>query len=138
MRATSLSLTAAMLGTALIAACAMNEMPDAREGATVYAENCSTCHGPRGLGDGPIAAELAIAPPDLTKIADRNGGAFPAAEVLSTIDGYAKGTHQGRVMPEFGIVLGAETVPVDIDGTLTPTPRPLAALLSYLQDIQNP
>jgi hypothetical protein len=40
------------------------------------------------------------------------------------------------MMPEFGALLEGETVPVEVDGTLTPTPRPLAALLAYLESIQ--
>jgi hypothetical protein len=41
-------------------------------------------------------------------------------------------------MPEFGALLEGDTVPVDVgDGVLTPTPRPLAALLAYLESIQE-
>jgi mono/diheme cytochrome c family protein len=30
----------------------------ASPGATLYAQNCSSCHGPRGAGDGPVGATL--------------------------------------------------------------------------------
>jgi hypothetical protein len=41
-------------------------------------------------------------------------------------------------MPEFGLLLEGDTVPVDVgDGVFTPTPRPLAALLVYLESIQQ-
>lgn len=44
----------------------------------------------------------------------------------------------GKEMPEFGALLEGDTVPVDVgDGVLTPTPRPLAALLAYLESIQE-
>ncbi len=36
-------------------------------GAQLYAEQCSVCHGPRGHGDGPAAAELAEHPANLTE-----------------------------------------------------------------------
>ena len=36
--------------------------PDAAKGATLYAANCASCHGPRGDGDGPVAAALVPKP----------------------------------------------------------------------------
>ena len=121
----------------LIAACAVSEMPDAPEGAKLFADNCAACHGTSAMGDGPLANELTQKPADLTRISARNGGVFPRAQVLSVIDGYSKGSHPGRVMPEFGLLLEGDIVPVEVDGVLTPTPRPLAALLAYLEDIQQ-
>lgn len=114
---------------------AQNEMPQPSEGAKIYADNCTACHGFRGDEEAVLIGGQTA--PDLSMISARNGGTFPRAEVLSQIDGYTEGTHAGRVMPEFGVELGGDTVPVDIDGTLTPTPRPLAALLAYLEDIQK-
>jgi putative copper resistance protein D len=35
-------------------------------GGKIYTQNCVNCHGKAGLGDGPLAAELPIAPADLT------------------------------------------------------------------------
>jgi len=132
------SLIVATLTTVIVAACTLREMPVADEGAQVYAANCTTCHGPSGKGDGPLSAELPRKPADLTRIAARNGGTFPVAKTLSVIDGYARGSNEGRIMPEFGAVLGSNTVPLKVNGTLTPTPRPLAALLAYLEAIQTP
>lgn len=120
---------------AVFAACAPEIMPQPDEGAAIFATNCSACHGPRAEG-GKVLAGGVVAP-DLTRISLRNGGNFPEARVLSQIDGYSRGKAQD-VMPEFGTLLEGETVPVDIDGTLTPTPRPLAALLAYLESIQVP
>ncbi|QBF32829.1 cytochrome C [Thalassococcus sp. S3] len=119
---------------ALTACVAMNEMPEPREGARLFADNCTACHDYRGTGGGVLIGGQV--PPDLTQIALRNDGVFPRAEVLSVIDGYGKGEHTGRVMPEFGAILEGDTVPVEIDGRMTPVPRPLAALLEYLEDIQ--
>ena len=36
--------------------------PDAARGAALYVANCATCHGPRGDGDGPVAAALTPKP----------------------------------------------------------------------------
>lgn len=39
---------------------------EARRGAEVFAQNCATCHGARGRGDGAAAASLLPRPADLT------------------------------------------------------------------------
>ncbi|MDR9486304.1 MULTISPECIES: c-type cytochrome [Sediminimonas] len=131
--------TMSAVAAGVIAACAAPEMPLPPEGAALYAKNCALCHGPAGRGDGPMAAGLSPAPADLTRIAARAGGEFPRADVLSTIDGYTRmDMDQAQDMPEFGLLLRGETVPVDVgDGQFTPVPRPLAALLVYLESIQE-
>ncbi|GAA6200581.1 cytochrome c [Aquicoccus sp. SU-CL01552] len=116
-----------------LAACVVDEMPGPDEGAALYADNCVACHDYHGQGGELSRGQEA---PDLTRIAARNGGAFPRAAVLSQIDGYGHGGVTPEIMPEFGALLEGDLVPVDIEGTLTPTPRPLAAILSYLESIQ--
>jgi mono/diheme cytochrome c family protein len=126
-----------LTGALTLGGCMMTEMPGPSEGAQLFAENCAACHGADARGGGPETFGLGKEPPDLTRIAARNGGEFPRARILSVIDGYRQGAHTGRIMPEFGAELGGDLVPVDIDGTMTPTPRALAALLAYLESIQE-
>lgn len=124
----------ALPALALLAACAADdEMPGPEEGAMLFADNCTACHEYRGQGATLAGGQVA---PDLTRISARNGGEFPRARVLSQIDGYGRGKVSADIMPEFGALLEGDLVPVDVDGTLTPTPRPLAALLTYLESIQ--
>lgn len=118
---------------ATLAACAMNAMPQPPEGARIFAANCTACHGDRGQGGELIGGHRA---PDLTALSAASGGVFPRARVLSHIDGYGRGKAPAEVMPEFGRLLEGETVPVKVDGVMTPTPRPLAALMAYLESIQ--
>lgn len=127
----------AILTAAALAACAQTvSMPDAREGAAIYSENCAQCHGASGKGDGPWALSMTPPPADLTQLSTQGG--FPRAHVLSVIDGYDRTDLPGKEMPEFGLLLEGDTVPVDVgDGVLTPTPRPLAALMAYLESIQD-
>lgn len=123
---------AAALG--LVGACVDRAaMPAAAEGARIFANQCTACHDYRGEGGELIGGQIA---PDLTRISARNGGRFPRAEVLSQIDGYGRGRVPEEIMPRFGDLLKGELLPVEVDGTLTPTPRPLAALLAYLESIQ--
>lgn len=117
-------------------ACTRVSMPEPPEGQALFAENCAMCHGATGQGDGPWAGDVDPAPADLTKL--KENGVFPTAAVLSTIDGYQRVAGPGQEMPEFGLLLRGDTVPVDVgDGVLTPTPRPLAALVVYLESIQE-
>ena len=131
------------LGLAIgLSACAWNEMPEPGEGAALFAENCAMCHGADARGTGELAAEiraeLGRRPSDLTRLTHANKGSFPRARVLSYIDGYTRGRLPEQNMPEFGLLLEGPTVPVDTgDGVMSPTPRPLAALMVYLESIQR-
>lgn len=125
----------AALAAGALAACAEDAPID---GPTAYANNCAACHGPTGRGDGPAARALAVAPPDLTQIAARNGGIFPRDAVMSMIDGYQTGAHTGRLMPEFGAGDLGQTVIVEQDGLGTPVPFKLLLLTDYLESLQTP
>lgn len=118
---------------AALGACAPDIMPQPADGEAIFARNCTACHGYDAKGgEALVGGQVA---PDLTRISFRNGGDFPKAQILSQIDGYGHGKAKD-VMPEFGALLEGEQVPVDINGTFTPVPRPLAALLVYLESIQ--
>ena len=123
-------LIAVLLVTCLVACVRNPAMPEAEDGARLFQANCAACHGSDGTG-GTDA-------PDLTKIALADDGSFPRARVLSQIDGYGRGKLPEEAMPEFGALLAGDLVPVEVDGTLTPTPRALAALLFYLESLQTP
>ena len=117
-------------------ACTQISMPEAPEGAVLFAENCAQCHGASGKGDGPWAQDMKPGPSDLTKLS--SNGVFEQARILTIIDGYDRTGLPGHTMPKFGDLLEGDTIPVDVgDGVFTPTPRPLAALLAYLESIQE-
>lgn len=73
-------------------------------GAEIFSRFCASCHGESGRGDGPVAASLAAVVPDLTRISERYGGEFPAAEIMETIDGRSVvvSAHGTRLMPVWG------------------------------------
>lgn len=119
---------------ALLAACAIEAMPEPSEGEVLFAENCTSCHGSDARGGILVGRKKA---PNLTEITARNGGVFPRAMVMSQIDGYGRGKLPREQMPEFGALLAGDQVPVEVDGVMTPTPRSLAALLYYLESIQG-
>lgn len=132
-RTTTLTAIAFLLA---LSACAA---PPEVAGKRLFNDHCIACHGQTGRGDGPISDQVGQVVPDLTLISERNGGTFPMAEVMSTIDGYTRVRAGNTVMPEFGIDLQAgPLVLVDTgDGIETPTPSRLVALAEYLRSLQR-
>ncbi len=122
-----------ILATLGLAACVEEPI----DGRTAFMENCASCHGSDGSGNGPAARGLAVAPPDLTTISARNGGIFPTDQVMSTIDGLDRGEHFSAAMPEFGAGDLGETVIVENQGLGTPVPMQLLLLTQYLESIQQ-
>ena len=106
-------------------------------GRQAFLENCAVCHGADGQGNGPGAAGLDPMPPDLTRIAARNGGIFPRNQVASTIDGLERGAHSTSAMPEFGAGDLGPLVMMDENGVPVPIPADLLALTDYLESIQR-
>lgn len=102
-----------------------------------YLRYCASCHGIDADGNGPLKDVLRAAPPDLTRIAERNDGSFPAAKIASVIDGrFAVPAHGTGTMPVWGRILGRPLA----EGV---TPEEVArgqidALVAYLQSIQRP
>ena len=76
----------------------------ALEGPTLFMTYCAVCHGRDGKGGGPMAKSLKVAPPDLTRVAARNGGKFPLPRIQRIISGEEPGTagHGTRAMPVWG------------------------------------
>lgn len=75
----------------------------AMSGQDLYLRFCASCHGETGRGDGPVAASFTVEVPDLTLMARRHGGKFPADRVARIIDGrFIIGAHGSRLMPVWG------------------------------------
>jgi len=87
--------------------------PSLAQGARVYQENCASCHGVVGGGDGPAAVGLDPPPSDLTATAALSG--------TSPLDFYRR------------ITVGtAGTAMASFEGTLSPEDRWAAAVYSTL------
>ena len=72
-------------------------------GKKEYELQCSVCHGMDAKGNGLLGAILKVVPPDLTTLAKKNGGVFPADRISSVIDGRAEiASHGSRDMPIWG------------------------------------
>lgn len=72
-------------------------------GSYAYRTYCASCHGTDGKGEGPLAESLRFRPPDLSLIAKRNGGTYPAETVHRIVDGRKPlPGHGGPDMPIWG------------------------------------
>jgi mono/diheme cytochrome c family protein len=55
------------------------------DGASIFRNSCAACHGLDGRGNGPASKALKGGVPDLTRLSQRNDGAFPAIHVQTII-----------------------------------------------------
>jgi len=101
------------------------------DGARLFQEHCSGCHGSGGTGAAP--AGLRRQPPDLTQFTARNGGVFPSERVARIIDGRDVASHGDREMPVWGFAFRATR-----DGlTQEQVAARIAAIVKYLEAIQR-
>ena len=104
-------------------------------GELTFATHCASCPGASGAGDGPGAATLKVAVPDLSTLCARAGGEFPADRAASHIVGRAMpAAHGARSMPVWGPVF--ETTHEMIRGADSSDER-IDALISYLLELQS-
>ena len=130
----------ATIAGALVALAASGAAADP-VGRTEYKVACAGCHGESGLGDGPLAGLLQIETPGLTRLAAENGGEFPYADVIATIDGRDGLRAHGGPMPIWGERYAqAALASGAAEGTMTPDMMARARILSltlYLISIQE-
>lgn len=72
-------------------------------GEQMYANYCAVCHGKDFKGSGPAAPALKTTPSDLTTLAQKNGGKYPASHVAAVLRGQAlTPSHGSQDMPIWG------------------------------------
>lgn len=75
----------------------------AASGQEMYKSYCAVCHGADGKGNGPAVGALKVPPPDLTTLAQKNGGKYPALKVSAVLHGEsALAAHGSKEMPIWG------------------------------------
>ena len=81
---------------------------DPTSGKEMYKQYCASCHGVDGKGDGPAAPALKAPTTNLTTLAMKNGGVYPAAHVPAVIQGDGMTpAHGSKDMPVWGPIFRA-------------------------------
>ena len=94
-----------LLACTLGAAYAHAQAPQAQIdlGKLEFSDNCASCHGIEGKGNGSLVWLLQKSPPDLTQLAKKNGGVLPVNRMYAVIEGTAAvPAHGVRDMPVWG------------------------------------
>lgn len=94
---------------------------------------CASCHGRDGKGSGHVAPALKTRPPDLTTLAQRNNGTFPAERVERTIRGdkqAAAAVHGSSDMPVWGPIFKGLDARNDVNEAR------IENLVKYIESIQ--
>lgn len=104
------------------------------EGASIFRNSCAACHGLDGQGNGPASKALKRELPDLTRLSQRNGGAFPAIHVRTIIMFGADDiipAHGSREMPIWGPIFHEIEFDRDLGNVR------LENIVKYLESIQR-
>lgn len=101
----------------------------AEAGGRTFVRYCALCHGLDGTGQGPLAESLQKVPPDLTKLAARNGGTFPAERVKEIIEKGGPRSHGMMAMLAWGKVFNEELG--------SDSHKVIDELTAYLQSLQG-
>ncbi len=139
--ATLAALAAGVLGLALAAGAALaaDTAPiySTAVGKATYATYCASCHGMDLRGKGEIATTLSSKPTDLTRLTEKNDGAFPTERLTQVVDGRAEvAAHGTREMPVWGdLFLWPEG---DSPERRAQVDRRIGELLAYIRAQQAP
>jgi len=99
-------------------------------GQKMFKDYCAACHGAGGKGDGPAVAALKAPPQDLTTMAKRNNGKFPADHFAATLRfGTEARAHGTTDMPIWGPLFHAQNKDL--------TELRISNLTTYVESLQQ-
>jgi mono/diheme cytochrome c family protein len=101
-------------------------------GKDMFNNYCAVCHGKDGKGNGPAATAMKTPPTDLTVLAQKNSGKYPAPHVAAVIKGQATTpSHGSQDMPVWGPLFSSIS-----QGHDAQVQQRIANLVSYVGTLQ--
>jgi mono/diheme cytochrome c family protein len=101
-------------------------------GKEMFKSYCAVCHGADAKGGGPAASALKTPPPDLTVIAQKNGGKYPAAHVAAVIRNQPDmSSHGSKDMPVWGPLFSSLS-----QGHEAQVQQRIANLVDYIESLR--
>ena len=98
----------------------------------MFRSYCAPCHGKDAKGNGPAASALKNPPANLTLLAKKNNGKFPADHVASVLRRGVSGAHGSTDMPVWGPLFASIS---DNDESIVQ--MRIANLIRYLESLQE-
>jgi mono/diheme cytochrome c family protein len=101
-------------------------------GKEMFNSYCAVCHGKDGKGGGPAASAMKTPPTDLTALAQKSSGKYPAAHVAAVIRGQATTpSHGSQEMPVWGPLFSSIS-----QGHESQVQQRITNLVSYIEGLQ--
>jgi len=102
-------------------------------GKEMFKSYCAVCHGVDGKGNGPAASAMKTTPADLTALAQKDGGKYPASHVAAVIHGQAMTpSHGSQDMPVWGPLFSS--ISQGHEGQVL---QRITNLVSYIETLQS-
>ena len=107
-----------------------NAPPDS--GKAMFKSYCAVCHGVDAKGNGPAASAMKTPPADLTELAKKSNGQYPAPHVAAVIRGQATNpAHGNQDMPVWGPLFSSLS-----QGHEGPVQQRITNLVNYIETLQ--
>jgi len=101
MKQVTIKVSLSVIGLAIVSGAALAQQKTDL-GKREFDNNCASCHGVTGKGNGSLGEFLKRSPPDLTMLAKKNNGVLPMSRMYEVIEGSNVPSHGSRDMPIWG------------------------------------
>jgi mono/diheme cytochrome c family protein len=102
-------------------------------GKDMFNSYCAVCHGTDAKGAGPAASAMKTNPADLTALAKKSGGKYPASHVAAVLRGQSiTASHGSQDMPVWGPLFSSIS-----QGHEAQVQQRIANLVDYVETLQT-
>jgi mono/diheme cytochrome c family protein len=102
-------------------------------GKDMFNSYCAVCHGTDAKGAGPAASAMKTNPADLTALAKKSGGKYPASHVATVLRGQSiTASHGSQDMPVWGPLFSSIS-----QGHEAQVQQRIANLVDYVETLQT-